>query len=124
MKLPYEEENLQVFNKLLKKLNDHTVKLKRSKCVFVHFEIVYLGLKINDKGLQPVKEKTEAIVNAPKSRDVLELRSFQGIVQYYLRFLPELATVLAPLQELLKKDVKWKWSKAQQDARKGILTHL
>ena len=37
---------------------------------------------------------------------VSELRSFLGMVQYYHPFLPDLATTLAPLHELLKKGVQ------------------
>ena len=110
------DENVDVLSQVLKRLNDHNVKLKRSKCEFVKSEVVYLGLKVSAKGLQPVKEKIEPIVNAPKPKNVTELRSFLGMVQFYSRFLPDLATVLAPLHKLLQKDVKWEWSKVQQEA--------
>ena len=34
----------------------------------------------------------------------------------YAKFLPNLATVLAPLYHLLRKDVKWKWRSEQEAA--------
>jgi hypothetical protein len=71
---------------------------------------VYLGLKINEKGLHPVEEKVDAVRKAPVPSNVSELRSFLGMVQYYHSFLPNLATTLAPLHKLLKKDVQWKWT--------------
>lgn len=51
-----------------------------------------------------------------------ELRSFLGMVLYYLRFLPELATTLAPLHQLLKKDVRWRWSivRAYERCKAGL----
>ncbi|XP_063955562.1 uncharacterized protein K02A2.6-like [Lytechinus pictus] len=110
------DENLDVLAQVLKRLNDHNVKLKRSKCAFVESEVVYLGLKLSLQGLQPVKEKIEPIINAPKPKNVTELRSFWGMVQFYSRFLPDLASVLAPLHKLLQKEQKWEWSKAQQEA--------
>nr|XP_054759405.1 uncharacterized protein K02A2.6-like [Lytechinus pictus] len=110
------DENLDVLAQVLKRLNDHNVKLKRSKCAFVESEVVYLGLKVSSQGLQPVKEKIEPIINAPKPKNVTELRSFLGMVQFYSRFLPDLASVLAPLHKLLQKEQKWEWSKAQQEA--------
>ena len=41
---------------------------------------------------------------------------FLGLVNYYAKFLPNLATVLAPLYQLLRKDVKWKWKSEQEAA--------
>ena len=111
-----EDENMDVLSQVFKRLDDHNVKLKRSKCAFVESEVVYLGLKVGSKGLQPVKEKIEPILNAPIPKNVTELRSFLGMVQFYARFLPDLATVLAPLHKLLQREEKWDWSKVQQEA--------
>ena len=44
-----------------------------------------------------------AVKRAPVPQNVGELRSFLGMVQYCHPFLPDLATTLAPLLELLKK---------------------
>ena len=110
------EQHLDILEQVLARLDSHNVKLRQSKCAFAQPEVVYLGLKVNADGLHPVKEKVEAIVNAPKPNNVSELRSFLGMVQFYARFLPDLATVLKPLHHLLQKNVKWKWDKEQQQA--------
>jgi len=44
---------------------------------------VYLGLRVDGDGLHLVQEKINAIKNAPPPKDVSELRSFLGMVQYY-----------------------------------------
>ena len=77
--------------------------------------------------------KVTAILNAPKPINVQQLRSFLGLVNYYYRkFIPNLATLLHPLNALLRADRKWKWSpecdKAFQDAKDQltsakVLTH-
>lgn len=110
------EENVEILAEVLKRLDAHNVKLKKSKCAFVQSEVVYLGLKVTADGLQPVKEKIEPILKAPQPQNVTQLRSFLGMVQFYSRFLPNLASVLAPLHKLLQKDQKWEWSRAQQEA--------
>ena len=63
--------------------------------------MVYLGLKINAVGLQPVEEKINAVKKASAPRNVSELRSFLGMVQHYHSFLPGLTTTLAPLHKRL-----------------------
>ena len=66
--------------------------------------------------MHPVEEKVDAVRKAPVPSNVSELRSFLGMVQYYHSFFPNLATTLAPLHKLLKKDVQWKWTSECQKA--------
>ena len=47
---------------------------------------------------------------------MLELKSYLGLLTYYAKFLPNLATVLAPLYTLLKSDEQWKWGRQQERA--------
>ena len=75
--------------------------------------VEYLGHRIDRDGLHPTDEKVRAIRDAPNPRDVTELRSFLGLINYYGKFLPQLSTVLAPLYRLLRKDERWSW-KAEQ----------
>ena len=48
--------------------------------------------------------------------DWTRFRSYLGMVNHYGRFVSNLPTVLAPLHQLLRKETRWRWSKAQQDA--------
>ena len=61
-------------------------------------------------------EKLDAIANAPPPSNVQELRSFLGMVNYYGKFIPNLSTILAPLNALLPKDSSWRWSQASQSS--------
>lgn len=101
---------------VLQKLEDAGLRLKREKCVFGASEVVYLGHRINADGLQPTKEKVEAVVKAPSPRDMTELKSYLGLINYYGKFLPNLSSLLAPLHLLMRKDTQWAWGDAQQEA--------
>ena len=58
-----------------------------------------------------------AIRNAPRHKDVTDLKSFLGRIMFYSRFMPTThSTVHAPLHNLLMKDTPWKWSKLEEDA--------
>ncbi len=61
-------------------------------------------------------EKVKAMQNAPALKDVSQLKSFIGLVNYYVKFLPDLSTVLALLYMLLHKEMKWSWGDEQQKA--------
>ena len=42
------------------------------------------------------------------------LRSFQGLIKYYGKFIPNAATIVAPVNVLLHKDAVWNWSEECQ----------
>ena len=54
-------------------------------------------------------EKIRAIKEEPALKNVTELHSFLGIINYYSKFLPNLSSKLTPLYSLLEKDKKWSW---------------
>ena len=68
--------------------------------------VEYLGHIIDAKGLHPTKAKVVAVQNAPIPRDITQLKSFLGLINYYRKFLPDLSSLLAPLNNLLQKGVK------------------
>ena len=111
-----KEEHDEVLEQVLQRLQDHGIRLTQSKCKFAQDSVEYLGHRIDAAGLHPTKEKIQAVVNAPEPRNVAELKAYLGLLNYYGRFLPNLSTTLQPLNELLCKTKKWKWSSACQKA--------
>ena len=105
-----DQQLLERLDRALERLEANGVRLRKEKCQFGVREVVYLGWRLSEAGLRPVKVKTTAVTAAPDPRNVQELRSLIGSVSYYQRLLPDLATVLAPLYALLKKDTKWAWT--------------
>ena len=59
-------------------------------------------------------DKIKAVEDAPTPTNVMELKSYLGLLTYYGKFLPNLATRLAPLYKLLGKKTTWRW-RAEQD---------
>ena len=96
--------------KVFEKLNEHHVKVNESKCEFFKKEVKYLGHIISAEGVKPNPKKVEAIKRAPCPKDLNQLRSYLGIINYYSHFIPNLSTKLNPLYKLLQKDVKFEWN--------------
>lgn len=92
-------DHLKNLGAVLQKLEDAGLRLKREKCVFLQDDVEYLGHKVNAQGLQPVERKVRAIVEAPSPSNVSELKAYLGLLNYYGKFLPNLATCLAPLYD-------------------------
>ena len=70
----------------------------------------YLGHIVDAVGIHPLPSKLEAIVKAPPPTNVQQLRSFLGLLNYYSKFVRNLASVIHPLNQLLQHNVRWKWS--------------
>ena len=68
------------------------------------------------EGIHTTEDKLKAIVEAPAPKNIQELRSFLGLINYYGKFIPNAASILNPLNNLLHKDAKWKWSKECQSS--------
>uniref|UniRef100_A0A1Y1N2I4 RNA-directed DNA polymerase n=3 Tax=Photinus pyralis TaxID=7054 RepID=A0A1Y1N2I4_PHOPY len=108
-------ENLKV---VFQRLLDAGFRLRRSKCKFFQDEIKYLGYVINREGLRKDSTKVKAILECPIPENVTQVKSFVGMLNYYCKFIPNVATLLQPLYELLHKDAVFVWSKACNNAFK------
>ena len=65
---------------------------------------------INSEVLHKTTDKTAAMLNAPRPQSVAEVRSFLGLVNYYHKFLPNLATILHPLNQMPESNYQWNWT--------------
>ena len=105
-----ETEHLKNFDKVFHHLQSHGICMKRSKCSFMQESVEYLGHRLDADGIRATPEKVAAIMRAPLPTNVQQLRSFLGLLNYYRKFLPNLATIIQPLNELLQKNRKWHWT--------------
>ena len=111
-----EQEHLTNLAQVLEHLDSAGMKLKKEKCAFCLPQVEYLGHMISAEGLCPAASKVKAIKEAPKPSSLSKLKSFLGLVNYYAKFLPDSATILAPLYKLLRNSEPWRWDKEQQVA--------
>ena len=111
-----EEEHIQRLDAVLSRLENAGLRLKEGKCAFMLSSVEYLGHRISEEGTYPAAEKIRAIAEAPVPRDVQQLQSFLGLVNYYAKFPCNLSNVLAPLYALLQKGRSWSWGQAEQEA--------
>ena len=110
------QEHLSNLDEVLKRLSTYGLRLRKDKCVFYAKEVVYLGKRVTASGLSPTEDKVEAVKNAPAPTNLTELKSFLGLLNYYCTFLPDIATVIEPLNRLMRSSVKWQWTTIEQTA--------
>jgi len=105
-----DQEHLQHLQQVLTRLTEQGIKLKKEKCSFLQNSVEYLGFLIDAKGVHTATAKVDAIQNAPEPKNVSELRSFLGLLNYYGKFVSNLSALLYPLHNLLQHKKKWKWT--------------
>ena len=108
----------------LPQLDKYGLKLNVDKCEFFRKELSYLGHVVSRSGIKTMPSKVQAICDAPIPQNVSELRSFLGLVNYYQRFVPNMSSLVYPLNQLLGKGVPFQLSSAQDDAFRIVKTKI
>ncbi|XP_061195212.1 uncharacterized protein K02A2.6-like [Saccostrea echinata] len=101
---------------VVKVLYEKGFTLNRDKCELNMSEVVFMGHVLSGRGIGPSDAKFKAVVEAREPKTSSEVRSFLGLVNYSSRFIPDLATVAAPLRELTRKNSIFRWGKSEQDS--------
>ena len=86
------------------------------KCTFCTDKFVFLGFVVSSKGIEVDEEKIKAIQEWPAPSSVNNVRSFHGLANFYRRFVKDFSTIAAPLTEIIKKNVTFKWGEKQEKA--------
>lgn len=105
-----EEEHLCNLEEVLKRLSEYGIRVKQEKCAFFKDTVEYLGHQISSDGLHTAPKKVEAIQAAPVPKNTQELRSFLGLLHYYGKFIPDLASIVHPMNQLLQAGSAWRWT--------------
>ena len=111
-----ESEHLKNLENVLQRLQKFGLRANLEKCEFFKDSVQYCGHEVTKEGIWKTKDKIDAVLKTPAPENVTQLRSFLGLVNYYNRFLPNLASELKPLHKLLEKGQKWIWTEIQQTA--------
>ncbi|KRY15633.1 Retrovirus-related Pol polyprotein from transposon opus [Trichinella patagoniensis] len=111
-----KEEHEKHLATLFQRFEKYGVKLNPAKCVFFAPDLEFLGFKVCSQGIKPLAEKVEAIRRFRQPTTMHELRQFLGCVNFYRRFIPRAATLLAPLEKLTSSHNSHNKLKLPEDA--------
>lgn len=118
---PTIELHYEYLQKVFNLIKENNLQVQLDKSEFLQNQIVYLGHTVSSRGVQPNPEKIRAICNYPPPKDVTELQRFLGMAGYYRRFIPNYATLMKPLTQLLRKSVTFNWNDACQTSFAQLL---
>lgn len=68
-----------------------------------------MGHVLSKDGVKIDKNKIKAIMDIEPPKNVKELKTFMGMINYTAKFLPKISEATKHLRELEKKNVSWHW---------------
>jgi len=117
-------------HKVLRKLNERVLYVKKSKSKFKAKKIKFLNYVIQSEQIEKNSKKTDTVRNWPSSKWVKKVQAFLELTNYYWKFVPNYVKIAEPLMQLMHKNERWHWDKEQKDAfhtlKKSLnkMTHL
>jgi hypothetical protein len=103
-------EHLDHLRNVLNVLRSEQLYANLKKCTFCMEKIVFLSYVVTAQGIEMDEEKVKAIQDWPTPKSVNEVRSFHGLASFYRRFVKDFSIIAAPLTEIVKKSVGFKWN--------------
>jgi hypothetical protein len=111
--------HVEVLRLMLEICRQCQISLNIKKCIFGTPFGILLGNIVCKQGLLVDPAKIAIIVNLPPPKSVLWLRETLGHACYYRKFIKGYAYITAPMEKLLKKDMRFYWN---EDCQQGLDT--
>ena len=112
------ESHLEKLTAVLRALRRAGLTANPAKCRLGLEEANYLGHTVGRGCVKPQTDKVGSIRTWPQPTTKKQVRTFLGLVGYYRQFVPQFATLAAPLHELTgaSQPTKVRWSPAAESS--------
>ena len=118
---PDGKSHKQHLREVFSLLSSHGISLNRKKCLFGQTEVKYLGHIVSAAGISPLPSRVQGLQDFPAPQSKLGLQRFLGMINYYRRFVPRMASVLSPLHTMIASAGKAKPSNGLRAGRSRLI---
>ena len=110
--VPEHDKALQA---VLQRLREHGLTVRLKKTVMDVEEIEFSGMLFRMDGISPSEKNVKNLKEARAPTNKSELRSFLGMATYSEKFIPNFASIVAPLRQLVKAK-RWAWKEEHENS--------
>lgn len=118
------DDHISHLSQVFTALSTRNFVLNPPKCELLVSQINYLGHTISEKVITPMKEKIQAILDIKEPHLLSQANKFLGALSWYRKFIPNFATIAAPIHSVTnltkKTRHKFRWNFAQAQAFKQL----
>ena len=104
------DEHEQEVREVLNKIQNAGYRASEKETELFKQKLTWLGYHINQSGVKPIKNKTEAIKKLSASKNPKELKSFLGSIQHLSKVINNLSKKTDRMRQLLNKETRWEWT--------------
>lgn len=118
------EEHLETLIQVAEKFIYANLTISAEKSRFCYKRLKYLGVILDEEGINMDKSRIEAVANFPIPKCVKDIQRIMGMASWYRRFIENFSEISAPITELLKKNTKFEWNVEREKAFNKIIVAL
>jgi hypothetical protein len=108
--------HLSHLEKMFSVIRKYNFKLRPDKCQFFQTEIELLGHIVSASGIKPAPKLLDKIALSKVPENKTDIKSFIHLCGFFQQHVQNFADIAAPLTEMLKRNIKFKWDTIQQEA--------
>jgi len=117
-----EEGHDVIVEEILRRLEENDLYVKPEKYTWKVQKVNFLGVVMGQGKIEMEEDKVAGVLNWPTPKMVRDVRKFLGLANYYRQFVKDFAKLARPLNNLTRKEEKWKWEVEQQEAFEQLKT--
>ena len=118
------EDHMQHLEEVLRRFEQHNLKLKPRKCELLRSQVEFLGHVVTSEGVKTSPALVEKVRDWETPRNQKEVRAFLGLSGYYRNYIPQYSDVAEPLVRLTEKRAVFQWMKEHQAALEALKEKL
>ena len=117
---PTLEQHNATLNAVLQRCRDKNLKLNKAKIKLAQREVEYVGQVLTPDGVKVSKDKIKAVVEMPRPTEINHVHTLLGMVNYTMKFIPDLSIITEPLRQLIKessqRNFEFHWDPVHENA--------
>lgn len=75
-------------------LHNHSMQVNLPKSKICNFQVEFMGCFLKKNGYKPIQERVEAILHLAPPKNIKEVRTFVGRINFIKNHIPNQATIM------------------------------